>query len=311
MVGEKSVSCGVWLYDNCFLDSVSDDTVLLQKYISGGINNISGFDVEDVFSGRNVNFTASEKHFAQKLDGGYFDTVIDVKRCRLARIYSLPLKVKGIKGYELLGDDETNIEAAPQNLAGIKKLSVDGKATKNKQWERRLLDLSLKNSLLNFKPDKNCLHVVSSDINATFGSLSSHSEYAVLEKPTDGRGMIDDLSFFGSASRLSALSALLEVELKNKRIRTYSSKDEVNDVMRYLIKKAKTAEEEAGRERHLSRIRFSEMVRKRRGRAEIRALILCPAKIEKKQGRQGLFRALYRRRNAGQYDAFGIFAARI
>lgn len=51
--------------------------------------------------------------------------------------------------------------------------------------------------------------------------------------------MIDDLSFFGSASRLSALSALLEVELKNKRIRTYSSKDEVNDVMRYLIKKAK------------------------------------------------------------------------
>lgn len=87
---------------------------------------------------------------------------------------------------------------------------------------------------------------MSSDINATFGGLSSHSEYAVLEKPTDGRGMIDDLSFFGSASRLSALSALLEVELKNKRIRTYSSKDEVNDVMRYLIKKAKTAEEEAG-----------------------------------------------------------------
>ena len=65
VVGEKSVSCGVWLYDNCFLDSVSDDTVLMQKYISGGINNISGFDVEDVFSGRNVNFTASEKHFAQ------------------------------------------------------------------------------------------------------------------------------------------------------------------------------------------------------------------------------------------------------
>lgn len=91
------------------------------------------------------------------------------------------MKIKGIKGYELLGDDETNIEAAPQNLAGIKKLSVDGKATKNKQWERRLLDLSLKNSLLNFKPDKNCLHIVSSDINATFGGLSSHSEYAVLE----------------------------------------------------------------------------------------------------------------------------------
>ncbi len=287
VVGEKSVSCGVWLYDNCFLDSVSDDTVLLQKYISGGINNISGFDVEDVFSGRNVNFTASEKHFAQKLDGGYFDTVIDVKRCRLARIYSLPLKVKGIKGYELLGDDETNIEAAPQNLSGIKKLSVDGKATKNKQWERRLLDLSLKNSLLNFKPDKNCLHIVSSDINATFGGLSSHSEYAVLEKPTDGRGMIDDLSFFGSASRLSALSALLEVELKNKRIRTYSSKDEVNDVMRYLIKKAKTAEEEAGANVIYLAFGFLKWYENGVGEPKYAPLILCPAKIEKSKGGKG------------------------
>ena len=100
-VGEKSVSCGVWLYDNCFSDSVGDDTVLLQKYISGGINNISMFDTEDIFAGHNVNYTVSEKHFAEKLDSGYYDTVIDVKRCRLARIYSLPLKVMGIKGYEL------------------------------------------------------------------------------------------------------------------------------------------------------------------------------------------------------------------
>ena len=99
------------------------------------------------------------------------DAVIDVKRCRLARIYSLPLKVKGIKGYELLGDDETNIEAAPQNLAGVKKLSVDGKATKNKQWERRLLDLSLKNTLLHFQPEKMVLHVLSADPDSILKAL--------------------------------------------------------------------------------------------------------------------------------------------
>ena len=286
-VGEKSVSCGVWLYDNCFMDSVSDDTVLLQKYISSGINNISCFDIEDVFSGKNVNFTVSEKHFAQKLDGGYFDTVIDVKRCRIAHMLSLPLKVKGIKGYELLGDAETNIEAAPQNLSGIKKLSVDGKATKNKQWERRLLDLSLKNSLLNFRPDKNCLHFVSSDINATFDSLSSHEEYAVLEKPVDGRGMIDDNVFFSSASRLSALSELLEVELKNKRLRTYSSKEDVNDVMRFLIKKAKTAEEEAGANVIYLAFGFLKWYESGMGEAKYAPLILCPAKIERSKGGKG------------------------
>ena len=76
-MGEKSVSCGVWLYDNCFADSVSDDIVLLQKYISDGINNVSMFDVEDVFAGRNVNYTAAEKHFTQKLENNYFDTVVE------------------------------------------------------------------------------------------------------------------------------------------------------------------------------------------------------------------------------------------
>ena len=63
--------------------------------------------------------------------------------------------MKGIGGYELLGERETDINAAPAELSGARKLNLDGKATKNKQWERRLLDLSLKNSLLNFRPDKN------------------------------------------------------------------------------------------------------------------------------------------------------------
>ena len=65
-IGEKSVACGVWLYDNCFADGASDDISLLSQYISEGINNIAMFDVEDAFSGKNANYTAAEKHFARK-----------------------------------------------------------------------------------------------------------------------------------------------------------------------------------------------------------------------------------------------------
>ncbi len=286
-VGEKSVSCGAWLYDNCFSDSVSDDTVLLQKYIADGINNISMFDAEDVFTGKNVNYTAAEKHFSQKLDNGWFDTVIDVKRCRLARIFSLPLKVKGIKGYELLGETETDIDAAPKALAGPQKLSLDGKATKNKQWERRLLDLSLKNSLLNFHPNKNALHIVSADINETYDNLSSGEEFFVCEKTADMRGAISVYDSFSASGSLSILSELLHIELKNRRLRTFSEKDEITDILRYLIKKGKTAEEEAGANVLFLAFGFLKWFETNGNEPKYAPLILCPVKIIRSKGGKG------------------------
>ena len=286
-MGEKSVSCGVWLYDNCFADGVSDDTVLLGNYIADGINNVSMFDAEDVFAGKNVNYTAAEKHFAQKLSGGWFDTVIDIKRCRLARIRSLPLKVKGIKGYELLGEEETDIAAAPETISGPRKLSLDGKVTKNKQWERRLLDLSLKNALLNFRPDKYALHILSSDINKTFESLSSGEEFTVLEKTADVRGVLPGDEYFSNSANLSVLSELLDVELKNRRLRTFSESKDIDDILRYLIKKGKTAEEEAGANVLYLAFGFLKWYESDSNEAKYAPLVLCPVKITRSKGGKG------------------------
>ena len=285
-VGEKSVACGAWLYDNCFSDCVSDDVVLLQKYIAGGINNVSMIDAEDVFAGHNVNYTAAEKHFAQKLENGWFDTVIDVKRCRLARVLPLPLKVKGIQGYELLGEGETDIDAAPAALAGARKLSLDGKATKNKQWERRLLDLSLKNALLNFRPDKNVLHVISSDIGQTYESMAGGEPFTILERTADMRQVSPD-AYFTGASAYSALSELLSVELKNKRLRTFSELKEIEDVVRFLTKKAKTAEEEAGANVLFLAFGFLKWYEHDGGEVRYAPLVLCPVRIERGKGGKG------------------------
>ncbi len=285
-VGEKSVACGAWLYDNCFSDSVSDDVVLLQKYIAGGINNVSMFDTEDVFAGHNVNYTAAEKHFSQKLDGGWFDTVVDVKRCRLARILPLPLKVKGIRGYELLSESETDIDAAPEELSRARKLSVDGKATKNKQWERRLLDLSLKNALLNFRPEKNALHIMAADLNAVYDGLSSGEEFLLTESAADMRTASGG-GYFAGASAYSALSELLAVELKNHRLRTFTPKSEADDVLRYLSKKAKTAEEEAGANVLFIAFGFLKWYPADGSEAKYAPLVLCPVKIVRSRGGKG------------------------
>ena len=48
-LGKNAVGVGVWLYDSCFLDSVTDDCEIVEKYVSDGINNLAFFDAEDLF----------------------------------------------------------------------------------------------------------------------------------------------------------------------------------------------------------------------------------------------------------------------
>ena len=286
-IGERGVSCGAWLYDNCFTESAGDDVILLQKYISDGINNVSMFDTDELFTGRNVNYATAEKHFAQKLANGWFDTVVDVKRCRLIRLLPMPLKVRGIKGYELLEESDTDLDAAPAALTGQRKLSLDGKATKNKQWERRLLDLSLKNSLLHFHPEKNALHIMAADVNATYESLAGGEPFTVLEKTSDVRGSLQNVGAFAGASGFSALAELIGVELKNKRLRTCAEREEANDVIRYLLRKAKTAEEEAGANVLFLAFGFLKWFEREGGEPRYAPLVLVPVKIVRSKGGKG------------------------
>ena len=288
-LGEKSVACGVWLYDNCFADGASDDISLLSQYISEGINNIAMFDVEDAFAGKNANYTAAEKHFARKCAEECYDTVIDVRRCRLARVRPLPLKVKGERGAELLSEEDTDLTAAPADIAAGKTLAVDTKMTRNKQWERRLLDLSLKNALLNFRPEKYALHAVSCDVNETFDAVAAGDELALLESTADLRAALPQEVYFPRPAKLVAAAELVALELKNRRFRTFAGKEKVAEVLRYLQKKAKTAEEEAGADVLFLAFGFLKWFTSDDAREPKYApLILQPVRLVRSRGGKGL-----------------------
>ena len=104
-VGREHVGVGVWLYESCFLDSVTDDAEIVGKYISEGINNLSFFDADDLYSASNAAFTPSEGHFRQKLRAGCYELFVDIRRCRMGGVRACPLRGKGLKGYELLKEE--------------------------------------------------------------------------------------------------------------------------------------------------------------------------------------------------------------
>ncbi len=269
-VGKRGVGVGVWLYDSCFLDTVTDDGEIVGKYIADGINNLSFFDAEDLFADKSVNFTTSEKHFAQSL--GDYEYFVDVKRCRIAGIPVLPLKERGSRGVELIRHEEMSPDAAPAPLKELGHAGIEGKLTKNKIWERRLLDLTNRNALLNFT-EKGALKVRADDADVLYARLLV----------SDGM----KLKGGGNTGNISAAEReLLALEQRQDLLRVCAQGEDLSETARLLQRKNREADEESGAKILYLALGFLQYVAKEDGKPRRAPLVLVPVDIARAKGNE-------------------------
>ncbi len=276
-VGRSHLGVGVWLYDSCFLDPVSDDADIVSKYISEGINNLSFFDVADLFLEKNAAYTPSEAHFRQKLTNRYFEYFVDIKRCRMGGIAACPMRGRGLKGYEIYREEEMSPESAPAPLPVFRDLKLAGKQPKNKQWERRLLDLTTKNALLNFT-GKNALHLSESDADGLYGALSSQG--SMLLKG-DGK---EDAAF--GAEITTQKRDLTALEQGKGILRALSRAQEVQETANKLLHKNKEAVEESGAKILYLALGFLKYTSKEDGLVKYAPIVLAPVGLGRAKGNE-------------------------
>ena len=238
-VGKEHVAVGVWLYESCFLDPVTDDADIVLKYVSEGINNLSFFDVEDLFPSSNAAFTPSEKHFVQKLEGGMYEYFVDIRRCRMDGVRACPLRGKGVKGYELLKEEDMSSDAAPAPIPAFRQLKLDVKQPKNKQWERRLLDLTTKNALLNFT-GKNAVHLYSAGTDELYAVLQEKGKMRLKGEP-----MAENAVSFG-VELPGPRKELVLLEQQKGILRAYNDNRNTMETANKLMRRNREAEEETG-----------------------------------------------------------------
>ena len=293
VLGEKEITCGVWLYDGGFMDTVSDDLDVLQKYVDDGINNVSCFDVEDLFADKTCAYSTSEAHFRQKLSAGaYYEKYLDVRRCRISNIRPLPLRSRGVRGYELLADEAMSPDSAPTDLASAKKWNLDGKQTRDKQWERRLLDLSLKNGLLNFLPERMGTHILSFSPDETRNILEKNGETSVVSASQEAAEIAKEKIFFGAGKRITKMRQLIELENSAGLLRTFSDEKNLSETLQRLIRKNKEAYEESGTKILYLAFGFLKWYSREEGKELYAPLVLQPVTLKKSKGGQGYSIAL-------------------
>ncbi|WP_211316055.1 DUF3320 domain-containing protein [Mangrovibacterium marinum] len=283
---------GSWLVENTFPDRVNDDVALLKKRIASGINEIGLVESTCMNAGKNVTFDeANDRANYHLVDEDNFILFIDVARARFSGIRPLPQRIKTSDGWQIV---ETQVQQrdhlAPEEIIGG-TLTVPNDTpdiTKQKIWERKLLDLSLRNNLLNLRVTQSTIQLISVSLGLFEDALADGDEFQVLSKPRDWSNPLSVSGVYQSLNMSDPIVPLLKDDLKQKRLRSYLTESELASAMTKLYRSSRLSLEENGANTLYLALGFLKWYESDRSEvARYAPLLLLPVEIVRKSAQKG------------------------
>ncbi|MDR1764124.1 MAG: DUF3320 domain-containing protein [Dysgonamonadaceae bacterium] len=252
IIAQGHAFAGGWLYPETFPDCVSDDVSFLNKRIADGVNEIALVEATCMNQGNDAGFEQAVKSADKNLtEPSEFVMALDVKRCRLAGIKPLPQRI--LRGSQWI-IEETGEPAADKSLNrpesvnpyDLSAINQEIRVTKQLLWERKLLDLSLRNNLLNTRITKNTLQLIPSELHSLEDALAKGDEFRILPRPADWDCPANSFGLFNSPDETSPIVELVRSEISQKRLRSYLSEDDLARSLNHLYRSSRLSMEENG-----------------------------------------------------------------
>ena len=217
---------GVWLKAEEFSTAVVDDVTALRKRVK--LKELVLFETTLVTQRPPVSFLYATEHGAGQIaeeKAEFFELAVDVRRARLQRIKPLAstdaqVVAAQTDASELSGD--APFEEAPElpdeddDIQDVMPLAPKDRLAR---WQRKLLDLSLRNNLLNFRVGKKSLKLEAPDPGALEDLVADGKEIKLLTRPDlmDGSDFRDQVIYESrereNLRRAHALDALKRREV--------------------------------------------------------------------------------------------------
>lgn len=242
---------GVWLEDQRFNDTVTYDATALTKRIALGIKEIGLIEATSLCKGNLLKFKdAMISAEAQMLQVHNFSMAIDIKNARSKGIRPLPFYVAEEVSNDDIKSNITSHKIDKKFEIGTIYDDIDLGETKNltkqKIWERKLLDLSLRNNLLNIRFTKSMLQLVDLDINLLEDHLANGKSFTI--QPNNSQPITGKYNLYSEPLHESdPLYQFADSEFKYNRLYTHFHQIELDAVLTHLFRNAKLAEEENGK----------------------------------------------------------------
>lgn len=287
---------GVWLRQEEFSTVVVDDVTGIRKRVR--LKELVLFETTLITHRPVPSFTYATEHAAGKIaeeKEEEFELVVDIRRARMQRIKPLASGDSQVISHpaETVTDVAgVSFDDAP-DLPDDVHLDTDAPALDPKdrlaRWQRKLLDLSLRNNLLNFRSGKKSLRLDAPEPGALEDVLSDGAPIRLLPRPDlmDGRDprnqAIHEQRSREDVRREHALDAL-----KRREVFVSVDEKELETRLVELYRNARSTMQEGGANTLFLALGFLNWTRDDKARQKYKApLILIPVSLHRKSVRSG------------------------
>lgn len=238
---------GCFLVNECLPNLIGDDADMLRKKSERGVSDLSLVMMDDLLGG--IAFEKAEKSAQASIKkDASVDFIVDVKRARIMHIFPLPERVRGEGGYDLRQSKDYYTDLAPKQLKEYGgEIGGEKEISRVTQWERRLLDMDMRNSLLNFKVSQTAVKLLVPSLEDFIESVGEIKSFTLENKPKENAESLEKMSDgFERTAFLKPFADYILYEYKNKRLRTVYDMREHESTLLRLFRKEKSIREETG-----------------------------------------------------------------
>lgn len=289
---------GVWLHSACFQDPLTDDVQAVRKRVDSG--EFLAFETTGIAQHHTRRMSlriALERGHEHLQENDSFRYAIDIHRAREVQIKPLPSRSTYAKGFpteevaEPVGIEPTPELPAmdPEVLTPIDLGAENTPEGRLSKWKSKLLDLTLRNRLLNFKQTKSTLQFIAPDLAKLEDAISEGAEFKIVPLPGIMKGN-DPRSDAVHAARTgrAALDDMALEALDNKELLGKVNKDELDGVLLTIFNAARTGLEEGGANTLFMAIGFLEWTEAEKAESKhLAPILLIPVTLQRQSVRSG------------------------
>ncbi len=218
----KTVLSGIWLKSDSFPDPVIRHGAELRNRIRLG--ELRLFELSGLCQQPAMPFESAIKHAEHLLeDESQFHLGIDIRAARIAGIRPLSLDSSVVFEEAVFEPEEAPLDLGPFEVPAAaqtalepeKEKPVESPVQRLDRWKNRLLDLSLRNRLLNFKPTRKSVELVAPNLARFEDALMTEEDFRLLPKAEEGAPFDESLT---EAFERRHLFSLLEREELESRL---------------------------------------------------------------------------------------------
>ncbi|WP_306392571.1 DUF3320 domain-containing protein [Telluria beijingensis] len=293
---------GVWLRNEEFSTVVVDDVTAIRKRVR--LKELVLFESTLITHRPAPSFTYATEFAARAIAEEHeeaFELVVDIRRARMQRIK--PLASGDSQVVATPDNDAVQATAAtfddgapefPDEAAVAEEPLLDPK-DRLARWQRKLLDLSLRNNLLNFKAGKKAVRIDAPDPGALEDVLSGGATIRLLPRPDlmDGRDPRDQ-AVHQQRSREDVRREHALDALRRREVFIGMQDTELETRLVDMYRNARTTMQEGGANTLFLALGFLNWTRDDKGGQKYKApLVLIPVSLHRKSARSGFTVSLH------------------